>query len=148
MFNLKAKSLLATAVLFLGGVVAANAQIADGSIITVSVPNSFVVKDTTFDAGVYTIERTPNTSDSPSLLILRGEKDAIVFDTVVSNSKEAASTTQLVFNTVGDTNFLSEILVKGSASKNELMKTKAQKKAISESSSVKTTYLTITNTGF
>ncbi|MFT3746650.1 MAG: hypothetical protein QM785_20450 [Pyrinomonadaceae bacterium] len=148
MFNLKAKSLLATAVLFLGGVVAANAQIADGSIITVSVPNSFVVKDTTFDAGVYTIERTPNTSDSPSLLILRGEKDAIVFDTVVSNSKEAAATTQLVFDTVGDTNFLSQILVKGSASKNELMKTKAQKKAINESSSVKTTYLTITNTGF
>ncbi len=148
MFNLKAKSLLATAFLFLGGVVAANAQIADGSIITVSVPNSFVVKDTTFDAGVYTIERTPNTSDSPSLLILRGEKDAIVFDTVVSSSNNAAQTTQLVFNTVGDTNFLSEILVKGSASKNELMKTKAQKKAMSENSSVKTTYLTITNTGF
>lgn len=148
MFNIKAKSLLATAVLFLGGVVAANGQIADGSIITVSVPNSFVVKDTTFDAGVYTIERTPNTSDSPSLLILRGENDAIVFDTVVSNSKEAAATTQLVFDTVGNTNFLSQILVKGSASKNELMKTKAQKKAINESSSVKTTYLTITNTGF
>lgn len=147
MFNLKAKTLLATAVLFLGGVVAANAQISNGSIITVSVPNAFVVKDATFEAGVYTIERTPNTNDSPSLLILRGNGDAIIFDTVVSNSNETAATTQLVFDTVGDTNFLSEILVKGSASKNELMKTKAQKKAMSESSSVRN-YLTITNTGF
>ncbi|HQZ95057.1 MAG TPA: hypothetical protein PLP21_02000 [Pyrinomonadaceae bacterium] len=147
MFNLKAKSLLATAVLFLGGVVAANAQISNGSIITVSVPNSFVVKDSTFEAGVYTIERTPNTSDSPSLLILRGNGEAIIFDTVVSSSDEVSATTQLVFDTVGDTNFLSEILVKGSASKNELMKTKAQKKVMSESSSVRN-YLTITNTGF
>ena len=147
MFNLKAKSLLATAVLFLGGVVAANAQISNGSIITVSVPNSFVVKDSTFEAGVYTIERTPNTSDSPSLLILRGNGEAIIFDTVVSSTDEVSATTQLVFDTVGDTNFLSEILVKGSASKNELMKTKAQKKVMSESSSVRN-YLTITNTGF
>ncbi|MEQ1604941.1 MAG: hypothetical protein ABL999_08730 [Pyrinomonadaceae bacterium] len=147
MFNLKAKSLLATAVLFLGGVVAANAQISNGSMITVSVPNSFVVRDSTFEAGVYTIERTPNTADSPSLLILRGNGDAIIFDTVVSNSNETAATTQLVFDTVGDTNFLSEILVKGSASKNELMKTKAQKKVMSENSSVRN-FLTITNTGF
>lgn len=147
MFNLKAKSLLATAVLFLGGVVAANAQIGNGSIITVSVPNAFVVRDSTFEAGVYTIERTPNTSDSPSLLILRGNGDAIVFDTVISSTNEASATTQLVFDTIGDTNFLSEILVKGSASKNELTKTKAQKKAMGEISFVRN-YLTITNTGF
>lgn len=147
MFNLKAKSLIATAILFLGGVVVANAQISDGSIITVSVPNSFVLKDTTFEAGVYTIERTPDTSDSPSLLILRGKGDAIVFDTIVSNTSETAANTQLVFNTVGDTNFLSEILVKGTTAKNEVPRTKAQKKAMSEISGVRN-FLTITNTSF
>ena len=145
MFNLK--SIIAVAVLFIAGVTAANAQLVDGSTIKVTVPNSFVLRDETFEAGDYTIERTPSTADSPSLLILRGNGDAIIFDTVASHTNEASATTQLVFDTVGDTNFLSEILVKGAAVKTEIPKTKAQKKAMSANSSIRN-YLTITNTGF
>ncbi len=48
MFNLKAKFILAAAVLFIGGVSAANAQLVDGSSIKVAVPNSFVVRGETF----------------------------------------------------------------------------------------------------
>ncbi|MEQ1646316.1 MAG: hypothetical protein ABL959_22880, partial [Pyrinomonadaceae bacterium] len=60
MFNLKAKFMLAAAVLFIGGVSAANAQLVDGSAIKVAVPSSFVLRGETFEAGTYTIERTPN----------------------------------------------------------------------------------------
>ncbi len=147
MFNLKAKFLLAAAVLFIGGATAANAQLVNGSTIKVSVPNSFVLRDETFQAGNYTIERTPSTADAPSLLILRGNGNTIIFDTIVSSSNKTSATTQLVFDTVGDTNFLSEILVKGSTIKSAIAKTKSQKKVMSENASVRN-YLTITNTGF
>jgi len=147
MFNLKAKFMLAAAVLFISGVSAANAQIADGSIITVNVPSSFVLRNETLPAGTYTIERTPSTADSPSFLILRGDHEAMVFDTIVAGTREAAANTQLVFDTVDGVNYLFEILVKGQTSKNEIAKTKAQKKMIAEGSASRYV-ITITNTGF
>ena len=94
MFNLKAKFMLAAAVLFIGGVSAANAQLVDGSSIKVSVPSSFVLRGETFEAGTYSIERTPITIDSPSLLILRGEGETMIFDTMISNSRTVAENTQ------------------------------------------------------
>lgn len=145
MFNLK--NFFAAAILFIGGVTAANAQLVDGSTIKVNVPNAFVLRDETFEAGEYTIERTPSTADSGSLLIMRGNGDSIVFDTMIARSNEAAESTQLVFDRVGDVNYLTEIVVRGQESKNEIPKTKSQKKATSENSSVRH-YLTITNTGF
>lgn len=147
MFNLKAKFILAAAVLFIGGVSAANAQLVNGSSIKVNVPNSFVVRDETFEAGTYTIERTPSTADAPSLLIIRGEGETMVFDTIISNSNEAAGNTQLVFDTVGGTNYLSGIVVKGQTTKNEIAKTKTQKRMIANGEAVRTV-ITITNTGF
>lgn len=126
MFNLKSKLMLAAAVLFVGGVSAANAQISNGSVVKVNVPDSFVVKDTKLPAGDYTIERTPSTADSPSLLIMRGEGEAIVFDTVLSNSRTVAGETELVFDSIHGVNYLSAIVVKGSTGRNEISKTKAQ----------------------
>ena len=147
MFNLKVKLFLATSVLVLGGL-SANAQIADNTSIKVNVPNAFTLKDETFTAGIYTIERTPTTADSPSLLIIRGENgDSMIFDTMVARSKGEAKSTQLVFDTVGSTNYLSGIVIQGQEVMNEIPKTKSQKKAIAEGSAVRN-YLTITNTGF
>ena len=130
MFNLKAKLMLATAVLFLGGVSAANAQLVDGTSIKVNVPSAFVLKDETFPAGTYTIERTSNTADAPSLLVMRGEDKTIIFDTIVSTSNEPAETTELVFDLVGGTNYLSAIVVRGETSRNEIARTKAESQKI------------------
>lgn len=147
MFNLKVKFLLAAAVLFIGGVSAANAQLVDGSVIKVSVPSSFVLRDATFPAGVYTIERTPTTADSPSLLIIRGESQSMIFDTMVASSNQEAANTQLIFDTIGGTNYLSAILVKGSTGKNEITHTKTETRKLAEGS-VSRLILTITDTGF
>lgn len=145
MFNLKAKFMLFAAVLFIGGVSAASAQISNGSTIKVNVPSDFVLKGATFSAGNYVIERTPNTADAPSFLIIRGENEAMVFDTMIANSKEAADDTQLVFDTVDGVNYLSAIVVKGQTARNEIAKSKAQKSG----EGVAGRYVvTISNTGF
>ena len=148
MFNFTTKLILAVSVLVLGGVSAANAQLADGSAIKVNVPTAFVVSNSTFEAGTYTIARTPSTIDSPSLMILRGDNGStMVFDTMIASSKQAAGETELIFDSVGGTNFLSKIVVKGTTSVNELHKTKTQKKAVTDG--VSSVYVvTITNTGF
>lgn len=147
MFNLKSKFMLAAALLFLGGVSAANAQLVNGSTINVAVSSPFVLRDKTFDAGVYTIERTPSTIDSPSLLILRGEGETMVFDTILGRSEVAVDNTQLVFETIGGTNYLSAIVVKGNTTKNEIARSKAQARAIADGVSVSQTVM-IANTGF
>lgn len=147
MFDLKAKFILAAAFLFIGGVSAANAQLANGSVVKVNVPSSFVLRDETFPAGTYTIERTPSTADSPSLLVLRGEGETIVFDTIIARSNDAAANTQLVFDTVGGTNYLAAIVIKGQTVRNEIAKSKAQAQSIAEGVSIRF-ILTITDTGF
>ena len=141
MFNLTTKFILAASILILGGFSAVSAQITNGSVIKVSVPSSFVVKDETLPAGVYTIERTPSTVDSSSLLIIRGDNGkAMIFDTMIGETNYAAKATELVFETVDGINFLSRIVVKGQTTVNELPKTKAQTR--------KGAVVEITNTGF
>lgn len=147
MFNLKAKFMLAAAVLFVGGVSAANAQLVDGSAIKVAVPSSFVLRGETFEAGTYTIERTPNTADSPSLLIIRGEGETMIFDTMASSANKTAENTQLVFDTVDGVNYLTSIIVKGQTVKNEIARSAAQRRAIADGVSVTQTVM-IANTGF
>ncbi len=143
MFNLKSKLFLLAAVLIFGGFSAANAQINEGTSIKVNVPNAFTLRDTTFDAGIYTIERTPSTIDSPSLLVLRGDNgSSMIFDTIVARSNNAAPATRLVFDTVGETTYLTAIAVKGQSSVNEIAKTKAQTRKLAEGN-VARLYLTI-----
>lgn len=141
------KSIFAAAILFLTGVTAANAQIADGGRISVSVPNEFVLRDKTFPAGTYTITRTPATTDSGSLLLIRGENSAMVFDTMKSETAVPAGATQLVFDNVDGVSYLSGIAVQGTTARNEILKTKRQKQAFSAGTASQT-YVTVANTGF
>jgi hypothetical protein len=141
------KTIIASAILFLAGVTAANAQLSDGGRISVSVPNSFVLRDKTFPAGEYTITRTPATTDSASLLIIRGDNDAMVFDTVKSEAGSPAESTQLVFDTVGGTTYLAAIAVGGDTARIEIPKSKRYKQAMTNNTASRT-YVTVTNTGF
>jgi hypothetical protein len=129
MSNFTAKFLLAVAVLVFGGISAANAQIADVAI-KVNIPNSFVLRDKTFPAGEYTIKRTDSTIDSPSLLLLQGEGETAIFDTIPTFSTNAAKNTELVFANVDGQYFLSKIWVKGEIDGNEIPLTRSERKLI------------------
>lgn len=141
------KHFIAIAVVFLAGATAASAQLVDGNRISVSVPNEFVLRDTTLPAGEYTIERTPVTTDSPSLLIIRGEGETMIFDTIRGESAEAADATRLLFDNVDGTSYLAGIVVKGTSIRNDIPRTKRYKQAVSDGSAQRT-YVTVTNTGF
>ena len=107
------KSIFLAAALIVGGITVANGQLTQGSVMRVEIPTSFVIMDKTFPAGEYTLERTPSIIDSPSLMILRGEGKAIVFDSIAARSSRAPHNSQLIFDIVGGTNYLSKIEVKG-----------------------------------
>ena len=129
------KSILFAAILIIGGMTAANAQIRQGSVLKLDIPNSFVVNDKTFSAGEYTIERTPSTIDSSSLLILRDAKTGkgIIFDSTQTRTQTPAKSTQLVFDNVNGTYFLSQIWVKGSTTSNDIPMTGRQRQMIANS---------------
>jgi hypothetical protein len=146
MFKSTVKFMFAAAILFIG-VSAANAQIANGSQISVNVPSDFILKDKTFAAGNYTIERTPSTIDSPSLLILRGEGETMIFDTMTARTNGTATDTQLVFDTVDGLKYLSAIQVKGQNVTSEIAKTKKQTRMMANASAGRFV-LTITDTSF
>ena len=98
-------------------------------------------------AGVYTIERTPSTIDSPSLLIIRDSKGkGVVFDTIASRSSQPARATQLIFDNVGGTLFLSQIWVKGATTANEIPMTKNERQMIARTPVEKV--IMTTETGF
>lgn len=149
MFNLTFKFLLIASFLILGGVSAANAQMANGSVLSVDIPTSFTVKDKTFEAGRYTIERTPSTIDSGSLLILRGANgNGIVFDTTQAKLARAANETELVFEGAAGNNFLTRIIFKGQEAAIELPKTKAQRQALTQASATTLRVVLTQDTGF
>lgn len=121
------KLILAALVLSVGAIANVSAQVEPGTVLKFFVGSDFVVNGTSFPAGEYTVERTPNTADAPSLLILRGER-SMIFDTMIADSREAADRTELIFENVDGVNYLSAIVVEGTTSRNELPTAKSQMK--------------------
>jgi hypothetical protein len=118
------------AVISLAGVTAASAQFTFGSKLNVTISNDFVVGDKEFPAGNYTIAPTPNTADSPSILVLRGEKVSMILDTMRGESGVAAKDTQLIFKDVDGIFFLSKILIRGETNEIEVPMGKYEKRLI------------------
>jgi len=127
MSKFNVKLMVAALVLSIGSIANVSAQVEPGTTLKFFVANDFVVNGTSFPAGEYTVERTPSTADSPSLLIIRGEK-SMIFDTIVADSREVADRTELIFDNVDGVNYLSAITVAGQTSRNELPSAKAQMK--------------------
>ena len=125
MIKLNVKLMLAALVFSIGGLSAVNAQVEPGTTLRFFVDTEFVVNGENFPAGEYTVERTPNTADAPSLLILRGAK-SVIFDTMVANTRVVAERTELLFDNVNGVNYLSAIAVAGQTSRNELLSAKEQ----------------------
>ncbi len=127
MSKFNVKLMVAALVLSIGAIANVSAQVEPGTVLRFFVANDFVVNGKSFPAGEYTVERTPNTADSPSLLIIRGEK-SMIFDTMVSDTRVTADRTELIFENVDGVDYLSAIVVEGQTSRNELLSAKSQMK--------------------
>jgi hypothetical protein len=112
----------------LGATLTSNAQIYSNVTIRTNVPYSFVVGDTTLPAGLYTIRYAGY--EDLNVLEIRSvtSKTAVFFDTEPVSVKNARGTTELVFNKIGDTYFLSQVFLQGDNSANQLAKSKMQRR--------------------
>jgi hypothetical protein len=106
------------------GAVAAHAQIETDATVEANIPQAFIVKDTTLPAGKYTIKVLDETD--PSVLEIRSANGhiAVLFDTEGTQPRNMPGKTELVFDKIGDTYFLSRIFVKGDDSGNQLPKSR------------------------
>lgn len=131
-------ALLTAAVLVLGGWSSASAQLAEGTSLSFSVPDSFVLNNRSFGPGEYSMARTPSSIDSPSLLMLRDGrgKGLMVFDTIAARSGKAASDSQLIFETFGGSYVLSRVWLKGQNAAYEVPRTRNQKYLMARSNRV------------
>ena len=96
------------------GAVAANAQIDSEMTVEANIPHSFVVRDRTLPAGSYTIKVADPNRDLNVLEIrsARG-RAAVNFETEGVQPAQTPAKSELIFDKVGDTYFLSEVLVAG-----------------------------------
>ena len=127
MYKFNVKLMVAALVLSIGAIANVSAQVVPGTVLRFFVANDFVVNGVSFPAGEYSIERTPNANDSPSLLIIRGEK-SMIFDTMIADSRQVADRTELIFENHDGVNYLSAITVAGQTSRNELQSAEHEKK--------------------
>jgi hypothetical protein len=124
------KLFLALCLLTVGGGIVANAQIDSDSRIEANVPFAFVVGKNTLPAGKYEIKGIDD--NTPGVLELRSAngRKPIVFETEAARTRddESASRTELVFDKIGDTYFLSQVWVEGNGSGSQLAKSKIEKR--------------------
>jgi hypothetical protein len=110
-------ALLAAALLF-----ASTAQ-AQALHVKAAIPFDFVVGNTVYSAGTYTIG--PATQSSNALLLDAGDTRAIVLPNHCSLTLPSEST-KLVFDRMGDTYFLKQIWVEGRTDGREFPKSKSE----------------------
>ena len=124
------------------GVITANAQIESDATIRVNIPHPFVVNNTTLPAGTYTVT-VPDTNSDLNTLEIRStnRKIAVLVDTEPISGPRAAPKTELVFDKIGNTYFLSRVFLKADEGGNQVRKSKMQRRleeggAIAESHSI------------
>ena len=111
----------------LSAVMTTNAQISSGTTIEVSIPHSFIVRDTTLPAGKYTVRVADDYADLSILEIRSVDRPtAVLFDTESVQRSGPARDTELVFDKIGDNYFLSRVFLSGDESGNQLSKSRMQ----------------------
>jgi len=129
----------------LGATLTSNAQIESDATIKATIPYSFVVNNTTLPAGAYVIT-VPDTASDLNVLEIRSatRKMAVLFDTEPVNITRTVRRTELVFDKIGDTYFLSRVFLTGDEGGNQVLKSKRQQRmeesgAIADSQSIAAT---------
>ena len=121
------KFLLIVSLLVAGGQGIASAQIGDTTI-EANITHDFIVGTTTLPAGKYEIKSLYET-DPNSFEIRSANGHAVaVFETHSAQANRTPRKTELVFNKLGDSYFLSQIWLEGNDVGIELEKTKEEKK--------------------
>ena len=123
------KLFLALCLTLVFGAVAANAQVESDVTIETNIPHAFVVEKTTLPAGKYTIRAADEFGD-PSIMEIRSAngRTAVFFETEGVQPRQAPNKTELVFDKVGDTYFLSEVLVSGDTTGARLPKSRMEER--------------------
>jgi len=113
----------------LGITLTANAQIRSDATIRANIPYSFVVNNTTLPAGKYVIQVLNSNASDLSLLEIRSAngKTTVLFETDPVTVPGFAPRTELVFDKIGDTYFLSKVFLQGDEG-NQLLKSKTQRR--------------------
>ena len=121
----------------LAATLTANAQIRSDATIRANIPYSFVVNNTTLPAGTYVLSvADPYASDLTVLEIRSANgKTAVLFETQPVTDPRSAPQTELVFDKIGDTYFLSRVFLKGDEGGDQLLKSKTQRR-LEESGSI------------
>jgi hypothetical protein len=121
------KFFLILSLLIAGGQGIASAQIGDTTI-EANITHDFIVGTTTLPAGKYEI-RVLSDTDPNTFEIRSANGHAVaLFETRSAQANRTPRKTELVFNKLGDSYFLSQIWLEGSDLGNELEKTKEEKK--------------------
>ena len=135
MFTSKIKIPLGVSILILGAIVGANAQINDGSAVKFDVSHSFVINGKTLPAGKYSISTVSATDGEVLKLQSMDGKEAMLFSILQKIHNEPAKNTELVFDQIGDTYFLTEIRTKGNEVGIQVEKSRSEKEAIAAAAS-------------
>jgi len=137
------KLFLALCLVSLGATLTANAQIRSDATIIANIPYSFVVNNTTLPAGTYVITVVDSYASDLTVLVIRSAsgKTPVFFKTEPVTVSGSARQTELVFDKIGDTYFLSRVFLKGDEGGNQLLKSKIQRRleengSIAESHSI------------
>ncbi len=111
------------------GAVAADAQIASDVTLEADIPQPFVVEKTTLPAGKYTIRAADDYGD-PNVLVIRSANghSAVVFEAEGTQPRRVPGKSELVFDKVGDTYFLSQIFVEGENTGSLVPKSRMERK--------------------
>lgn len=108
------------------GVVTTSAQIDSSETIEANIPYAFVIGNKTLPAGKYTFKVSDDTNLNVFVVRSTDGRTAEFFQTQDVQANETPRRTELVFNKIGDTYFLSQIWLDGSKLGAELEKSKAE----------------------
>lgn len=113
----------------LGAIATSYAQIESDAAIKANIPHSFVVNNTTLPPGTYTIKVADDYGNLNVLEIRSANgKMNVLFDTEPINLSRETRQSELVFDKIGDSYFLTRVFLKGGESGNELVKSKQQRR--------------------
>lgn len=123
------KIFLVLSLLIIGGVTA-QAQIEPDTTIDANIPFQFVAGNKTLPAGKYVIRQVDDTENSPNSILIRSAdgKTTAVFNTTNAGQTNPAKQSEIIFDNVGGTYFLSQIFAEGENGGLQAVESKKEKK--------------------
>jgi hypothetical protein len=131
MFINKLKVVLGVLALTFGVALAANAQLDNGESLKFTVDHPFVLNGKNLPAGKYVIT-SPSAEGSSDILALQNVdgKESMLFTIMAKVHEKAAKDSELVFERIDDTYYLTEIRTRGDEVGSVVERSKTEKQAL------------------